>query len=207
MTLVEIVETLCEWLDEKVCSQVMLLDPDDDMQSADYEGLRVHPKAYPLFNPWQSASPEVEIPGAPGIIVSVLEGHDDLKKGLRTLSLQLQLISWNPGQYGRDIWCPVEDQDSSTGKRYVRKLNEWTYERSQSGWKDSYIFLETVLREFEKTETIHGMRIKLKENELTYGHYRDDTGPADLYPYWINYISLDVEVGLNRSSKNYQEYL
>lgn len=204
MTLVEVVDSLCQWFDEKVCSQITLLDPDDNIQSADYEGLRVHPKAYPLFTPWQNASPEVEIPGTPGIIVSVLEGHDDLKKGLRTLSIQLQLVSWNPGQYGRDTFYPVEDE---TGKRYVRKEDEWTYERSQAGWKDSYLFLETVLKELEKTEVIEGMRIKLKEDGLAYGHYRDETGPADLWPYWINYIRFDLEVGLNAPSKNYQQYL
>ena len=207
MTLIEMVESLCRWLDEKVCSQITLLEPDDNMQSAEYEGLRVHPKAYPLFNPWQDANPEVEIPGAPGIVVSVLEGHDDLKRNLRVLSLQLQLISWNPGKYGRDILYPIEDPDTPTGARYVRKMDEWTYERSQSGWKDSYAFLEVTLSELEKTELISGMRLKLKEDGLTYGHYRDETGPADLWPYWINYIKVDVEVGLNKPSKIYQEYL
>lgn len=210
--LVEIIDSLCQWLEETVCPQITLLEPDDNWQWAEYEGLRVHPKVYPLFNPWPESEENPEESktdrfGAPGIVVSVLEGHDNLKSGLRTLNIQLQLISWNPGQYGRDILYPIDDPSKPAGKKYIRKLDEWTYKRSQSGWKDSYIFLETVLRELENSEFINGMRVKLKEDGLAYGHYRDETGPSDLYPYWINYIKFDLEIGLNRPSKTYQEYL
>lgn len=205
--LVDIIQSLCDWLEENVCSQLLLLDPENDTQDEEYEVSRIHPKAYPLFTPWQNANPELAIAGAPGIVVSLLEGIDDITKSTRTIGIQLQLVSWNPGVYGKDIYNPINDAKEIGGKSYYLQIDRQTFERSQEGWKESYLFLETTLKALEETELIHGMRVKMKDGQITFGHYRDDTGPIDLWPYWINYIRFDLEVVRTIRQKPYEKYL
>ncbi len=127
----------------------------------------------------------------------------------RTLNIQLQLITWAPGAYSSDVLQVKQDPTAPLGRRYYRTdpKNGQIYDRSKDGWKDSYNFLDVVLRELQHVEFIKGMRIKLKDGELNYGHYRDDTGPVDLYPYWINFITFDLEVGRIIPSKSYEEKL
>lgn len=208
MNLVDLVQNLTDWLNEKVCPMIWLLNPDDDIQNEAYEKTeRVHPKAYPLFTSWAASDATLNIPGTPGIVVGVLTGRDDLKKKTRTLNIQFQLISWNPGQYGSDILYPVKDKDALIGIHYETRSNPQTYQRNQDGWKDSYLFMETVLRELEKQEFISGSRIKIKDGSIEYGHYRDDTGPVDLYPYWINFIRFELECGYDQPSRVYADFL
>ena len=207
--LVDIVETLTDWLNESVCPLIELLEPDDDFMDENYTKKRVHPRAYPLFSPYGNDNPEIDIPGTPGIVVGVLSGSDDLQAKTRTLNIQLQLISWAPGAYSSDVLQVQKDPTAPLGRRYYRTdpKNGQIYDRSKDGWKDSYNFLDVVLRELQHAEFIKGMRIKLKDGELNYGHYRDDTGPVDLYPYWINFVTFDLEVGRIVPSKSYEEKL
>lgn len=207
--LVDIVEALTTWLNEKVCPQIELLEPDDDFMDETYVKKRVKPKAYPLFSPYGNNSPEYAIPGTPGIVVSVLEGSDNLKEGTRTLQIQLQLISWAPGAYASDLNHVIEDPKAPLGRKYYKTdpKDYQAYQRTKDGWKDSYLFLDTVLREIQRTEFVAGMRIKIKDGDLVYGHYRDDTGPIDLYPYWINYIRFELETGRIVPSDKYQDKL
>lgn len=206
--LVDIVQQLTDWLNENVCPSILLLEPDDDFQDESYsKAKRVHPKAYPLFTSWANRSASVNIPGAPCIVVGVLNGTDVLKDSTRTLNMQLQLISWNPGQYGTDTLKPIKDEKAPFGVRYVTDVDQQTYERSQDGWKDSYNFMDIVLRELEKQEFVSGTRIKLKDGSIEFGHYRDDTGPIDLYPYWINYIRFQIECGNNPLPREYADFL
>lgn len=208
-TLVDIVEGLTDWLNEKVCPQIRLLVPDDDNMDDSYRGKRVVPKAYPLFSPYGFDSPEYSIPGTPGIVVGVLEGTDDQKQGTRTLTIQLQLISWAPGAYGSELLRVRKDPNAPLGRKYycTDPHDGQTYERTKDGWKDSYNFLELVLREIQKNELINGMRIKIKDGQLAYGHFRTDTGPMDLYPYWINYITFEIETGNIIPARSYQHML
>lgn len=205
--LTDIIDDLCSWLDTNVCSRIQLLDPDDENQDSTYQTKRIKPKVYPLFTPWADSSPETILPGAPGIVVGMLEGIDDVIRQTRTLTIQLQLITFHPGLYGNDVLYVESDKTAPLGRRYYRKHDEnQSYQRSQEGWKDSYNFLSLCLAELEKAEMISGMRIKLKDGQMNFGHYRDDTGPVDLWPYWINYIRFELEAG-NRTITSYEDKL
>lgn len=208
-TLVDIVEGLTNWLNDKVCPQIQLLLPDDDHMDDSYRNKRVCPRAYPLFSPYGYDSPEYPVPGTPGIVVGVLEGTDNQKAGTRTLTVQLQLISWAPGAYESELFRVKKDPKAPLGRKYfcTDPYDHQTFERNKDGWKDSYNFLEIVLREIQKNELINGMRIKIKDGQLNYGHFRTDTGPMDLYPYWINYITFEVETGNVIPARSYQRML
>lgn len=208
--LTTVLETLCDWLNKEVCSQIMLMSPNDD--NARTPPKLVHPTAYPLFIPDKTLLPKGQN-SLPAVVIQVLNGSDDLLKRIRTYQLRLVLISWSPGQYDALSFIKQEKEKASIGEipySFYQAAPQGGYIRNLKGWKDNAHFMETVLSAFEEAEFIgedKTIRLK-KEEKIQFGHFQNELQLLDFYPYWASYLIFSIEAGLiRRPSTSYQDLL
>lgn len=192
MRVLEVVDSLTQWLNEKVCPGITLKIPDDDANTDGYAVREGNPVAYPLYIPGEGKIPDEGAASAPSICVQVLKGKDSLKSKDRIVSIQLTLSTWNPGMHGGEIFIPENPGAAPDDLTYKReKTGE--YRRSMDGYRDVLNFVDHVLNCMAKTEFIDGMRV-LKE-PVEYGQFQTDGIIWDDYPYWHMWISFDLETG------------
>lgn len=209
MTLVKSIDSLVEWLNEKVCSQITLKLPDDYRNGTDYDVEFVHPAAFPLYVPGKDRLPPSVPAPIPSVCAQLMEGSDDLPKRQRRLQIRLCLACWNPGQHGGEILYPRSAPSTDGGYSYYNLEGEAakTYARNMEGWRDSFNFADLVLRELENAEYIAGHRL-VKESGIKYGLFTEDGNIWDYYPYWHSWISFTLEAGVvTRTPEIYNDYL
>jgi len=208
MTLVNNIDAVVAWLDEHVCQQVMLKLPLDDNNDSSYGVEYVNPTAFPLYVPGKNLlPPKIKAP-IPSICVQIMEGNDDLLNRRRSLKVRLCLACWNPGTHGDEILHPKENPEATHGVSYTQedKGEAQTYARDMEGWRDSFNFLDLVLRELEGAEYINGLRL-VKESDIKYGLFEEDGDITTYYPYWHSWVSFTLEAGVVIKKRPYEDLL
>lgn len=197
MTLVQSIDKVVNWLNEKVCSQITLKLPDDYKNDESYEVEYVRPAAFPLYVPGKDRLPPSVPAPIPSVCVQFIEGSDDLTAKRRQLQIRLCLSCWNPGEHGGEFFLPRKNTDANFGIEYYHPEGEAakTYARNAEGWRDVWNFADLVLRELEGTEYIEGLRL-VKESGIKYGVFTEEGNIWDYYPYWHNWISFTLEAGI-----------
>lgn len=209
MNLVQVIDTLVNWLNEDVCPGIELKLPDDYKNDASYEVVMVNPAAFPLYVPGKEALPPSVAAPIPSVCVQLMEGADDLPSSRRTLQIRLCLACWNPGTHGDASYRPTEDPDAVAGISYYRTTAgaEQSYTRNMDGWRDSFNFADRVLRAVENAEYIDGLHLAT-DKPIKYGMFVEDGNIWDYYPYWHNWISFEIDTGVApRSPEAYNEFL
>ena len=209
MTLVESIDKVVEWLNTKVCSQISLKLPDDYTNDKSYNVEFVKPTAFPLYIPAKDRLPPSVPAPIPSVCVQLMEGNDDLLHKKRQLKVRLCLACWNPGEHGAEVLKPRKNANAPGGYSFYNVTGEAaeTYTRNMEGWRDSFNFADIVLRELEGTEYIEGLRL-VKESEIKFGLFSEEGNLWDYYPYWHNWISFTLEVGIvAKTPKIYKEFL
>lgn len=214
MTLVQSIDKVVKWLQDKVCSQITLKLPDDDNNDASYGVKYVTPSAFPLYVPGKDRLPPSVLAPIPSVCVQLMEGNDDLPNHKRQLQLRLCVACWNPGIHesevlqkrelpivgtsivGKAIVAPESKSVLGHYSYYqVNKETEQTYARNMDGWRDAFNFVDLLLRELEGTEYIEGHRL-VKESGIKYGLFTEDGNIWDYYPYWHTWITFTLEAGV-----------
>lgn len=91
MTTKDIIEGVTLWVNDAICSKIMLKLPDDSANDGRYSVQMVNPAAFPLFVPAKDRiPPNIKAP-IPSIAVQLLEGSDHLAAGERRLRLRFAL--------------------------------------------------------------------------------------------------------------------
>lgn len=209
MTLVKSIDSVVQWLNENVCSQISLKVPDDGRNDTSYDVEFVHPAAFPLYVPGKDRLPPSVPAPIPSVCVQLMEGNDDLLHKKRQLNIRLCLACWNPGEHGAAVVHPRPNAQALGGYSYYTVAGEaaQTYARNMDGWRDSFNFADLVLRELEGTEYIAGHRI-VKETGIKFGLFTEDGNIWDYYPYWHNWITLTLEAGVvAKTPKAYEHFL
>lgn len=209
MTLVESIDNVVSWLNEKVCSQIQLKVPDDYRNDKTYDVQLVSPAAFPLYVPGKDRLPPSVPAPIPSVCVQLMEGSDDLRAKKRQLQIRLCLACWNPGEHGGEVFHPRPNARALGGYSYYRATGEaaQTYVRNMEGWRDSFNFADLVLRELEGTEYIAGHRL-MKESGIKFGLFTEDGNIWDYYPYWHNWITFTLEAGVvSRIPDEYKNFL
>lgn len=208
MTLVKSIDSVVDWLQQNVCQQITFKLPDDDRNDASNNVEFVHPVALPLFTPGKEYLPPSVPAPIPSVCVQLLEGADDLLKKQRRLNVRLCLACWNPGLHSDELLNPTEDANALMGFSYSTENKDamQKYARNMNGWRDTFNFLDLVLRELEGTEYINGLRL-VKEADIKYGVFNEDGHFIDYYPYWISWVSFTLEAGVVVKPLPYEDLL
>ena len=197
MTLVNSIDSVVEWLREKVCSQITLKVPNDDVNDGGYNVKLVHPAAFPLYVPGKDRLPPNVPAPIPSVCVQFTEGNDDLKEKKRQFQIRLCLACWNPGEHGGEVYQTRENPNVLGGYSYyvVKDESAARYTRNMEGWRDSFNLTDLVLRELEGTEYIAGHRL-VKESGIKFGLFTEEGNIWDYYPYWHSWITFTLEAGV-----------
>ena len=205
-TLVNIIDTICEWVDVNVCQKVELKEPPEDIEEpdgAEYEYKLVKPKTFPIFIPSQDKlPPKIRVP-FPSVCVRIIKGTDGINDG--SVNIELDFCVWNPGTHGMDILNPVEGK-SSTYTRWTGKDAEAYYKRDIEGWRDIWNWLDLTLRELESTTNINGLSID-RTKGIEFEPLKDENGIVDYYPFWFVAIRFTVNRHLSRNVKQFEGLL
>lgn len=196
MTLVETIEGITGWLNENVCSQILLKKQDDEIHDEGYEMTHIHPTAFPLYVPGEEGLPPGVSAPVPCICVQPLIGKDDTIKRQRKMEIQLTLICWNPGEHGNELYEKRGPSEDLTRFGFLRKTQEaQSYVRNLEGWRDIVNFTDLTVRTLEGARIINGQRI-LDEDGIEFGMFHDENGAVwDFYPQWMMYVKFALESG------------
>ena len=197
MTLVQSIDKVVDWLRESVCPQITLKLPDDDRNDGSYDVKFVNPAAFPLYVPGKDRLPPNVSAPIPSVCVQMEEGNDELKDRRRQFKIRLCLACWNPGEHGAEKWHARKNEQALGGFSFVKATGEDAeeYTRNMEGWRDSFNFMDLVLRELEGTEYINGLRL-VKENGIKFGLFTEEGNIWDYYPYWHSWITFTLEAGV-----------
>ena len=208
MTLVDSIDKIVDWLQDNVCQQIFLKLPDDDRNDASNAVEYVNPSAFPLYMPGKDRLPPNVPAPIPSVCVQLMEGKDELLNKRRSLTIRLCLACWNPGTHGDEILHPKETVGATYNVSYTQenKGMEQTYARNMDGWRDSFNFVDLILRELEGTEYINGLRL-VKESDIKYGLFTEDGNIWDYYPYWHSWITFTLEAGVVVKPLPYEDLL
>ena len=209
MTLVKSIDKTVSWLNGNVCNRITLKLPDDNRNDTEYDVKYVNPAAFPLYVPGKDRLPPSVPAPIPSVCVQLMEGSDDLLQKKRQLQLRLCLACWNPGEHGGEIYHARENANALGGYSYYSVAGEasQTYARNMEGWRDSFNFVDLMLRELEGTEYIEGLRL-VKESGIKYGLFTEEGNIWDYYPYWHSWITLTLEAGVVvKTPDAYKNYL
>lgn len=188
MTIVQCLESITDWLNQKVCPRVRLKRPCDYEQGTLYDFEEVSPTAFAMFLPGNDKLPEGVPSQCPYILVQLVDGGQDLVRENDRMNVQLSFMTWNPGVH--------PDENGMTDE----------YRRTADGWKDVWGFLERTITDIENAEYLNGVRF-VKEAGVKYGQFAKDGQIADTYPYFYAWTTMTVERGLNRTESAYSQLL
>lgn len=193
MLLQETIERLTEWTEKNICSEIELLDPDENNMARDYEYKRVHPIAIPLFIPSKDLMPPQVQSKLPAVCLQFDGGQDDLKEGVQSLKFRMSFCVYRPGLY--------LEEENPDGTKEVRCT------RNADGWKDAWLFMEIAKHRLENNMYIEGIRID-KNVPMKYDNFKLDDAIVLNYPEWYTWLSFSVNCGISKPArKNYNQFL
>lgn len=210
MTIANNLDTIVAWIQENICPQVQLKQPNDEKNDHRYELKLVHPSAFAMLVPnKERMQPNIATP-IPSICTQILKGKDNPKEHLRHLDIQLALSAWNPGEHGTEKMEAVKNPDVLGGYSFQKYQGEplnQSYQRNYEGWRDVWGFTDKVVQIIENTEYIAGLRV-MQEDGIEYGPFTEEGAIVDYYPYWFCWIRFSLECGLARKTpKAYEDLL
>lgn len=207
MAMVEVVDRVTDWLNEKVCPLVEFKVPNDMVHDDSYDYRLINPTAFPMYLPTVDKLPEgVESP-VPSVVVRVNGFTDDLVKGERHIQVSLLFATWDPGVHRQDIYR------GTSGTMYFstpyNQSDGDTYTKGMDGWKDAWNFLDTAIRTIENTEYIADQYRFEKEKNIGAGPVSTKEGVTDFYPYWYAVANFTImeEIGHKRRHVKYDHLL
>lgn len=198
MSVVNILDSVTEWVRENICTQIKLkLPPDNDTDPTDagYEYKLVTPAAFPLFVPAKDKAPPGILSPIPSVCVRFLEGDEILATSKGTIGIQLCFSTWNPGLHGQDILRPNEKGGS---KIWTGPEADAHFQRSADGWRDAWNFVDIALRELGNTTNVGGYLVNQRD-PIKFGPLTEEGAIIDAYPLWFAWCSFSLSYDLRRN--------
>lgn len=132
MTIVQAVEGIAAWINEKVCPRISFKKASDTVQDAGYAFAEAHPRAFPMFYPGKDKLPAGEDRAEPFILVTPVKGVRNALQGKQTLTVQLTFRTWNPGTYGQELGKKTPFNPTSKGGRTLKTCSTGRSARSRT---------------------------------------------------------------------------
>lgn len=195
MTVVNILDTLTAWAQERICSQVRLkVPPDNEIEPDDagYEYRTTNPAAFPMYVPTKEKLPPGVLSPIPSVCVRFVKGADNMAEGQGNIGVQLCFSAWNPGLHKQDIVDgPPADAD---------------FKRSSDGWRDAWNMVDVALREIESVTEINGLLID-RSTPVEFGPMTEQESIPDFYPFWFAWVTFTVNYPIIRSIRGIENLL
>lgn len=205
MSIVKILDDVRDWVEENICSKVLLKVPPDDNEPVDqdYDHTLATPIAFTMYVPTKDKLPPPIRSAYPSVCVRFMEGTDDLIAKSGSIGIQLWLCTWNPGIHGTDMLIP---QDDGSYRRWTGQEASDYFQRYGEGWRDVWNFADIALRAVESTTAIKGYELDLS-TPVKYGPATEQEAIADFYPFWFSWISFQLKYPLMRNNEDLQQFL
>lgn len=206
MSVVHVIDTVTEWARGNICDKILLKQPPTDLEGPEdgaYEYTRVHPAVFSMYVPTtEKLPPNIHAP-FPNLCVGLTQGQDETAANKGYVDLQLSFSAWNPGVHGRDVLKPVGDNSFRVWSEEEAKTY---FQRTGTGWRDVWNFVDIALRAVESVTHIGGYTID-PATPVKYGPMPPQEGIPDFYPYWFAWISFRVTYPLRRNISSLQNFL
>ena len=193
MTIVTTIDSICDWLNTKVCPNIELKKPpkDGSATNAKYEYELVHPHAFPLYLPTKDKLPPAVETKLPSICVQLEYGNDTTDN--REMSISLGFGAWNPGIHPDDWIIP----DGTEAENADVLSNE------VEGWRDLWNFVDYTVTAIEQS-TYLGENVEVVRSEnIEFGPYKEQDSIVSYYPFWFAYTTFKVRSSLFRNNQSF----
>lgn len=186
--IVDDLNNIQEWVNNRICSKVKCLIPYDEKTVKTYKPEYMHPKAIPMLLPPRDFSPKEYDHNIPSIVVQLMQGEDTLAEDEERYQIRLVFCTWNPGSFQR------EDDKTIV----IKNMN---------GWEDSIRLIDIARNAIKHDVYIDGLRLD-KTIPIQYGQFFED-GDArnESYPYWFSWLTFTLIKGVKTQTNTYDEYL
>lgn len=208
MSVVHIVDTVTEWVQEHICQGIKLkVPPSDESAATDagYEYSLVTPTAFSLFVPAKDKLPPSIISPLPSVCVRILDGADDLGSVRGSIGLQLSFSTWDPGIHGKDILKPVKGENNAF-EQWTGAEAEAYFRKNGGGWRDAWNWVDIALREIESTTYIGDYAID-RTGGVKYGPLTEQESIPDYYPFWFAWVNFRLTYPLFRNNDEVLKFL
>lgn len=202
MSVVNTLDRITEWVQEKICNPVSFKVPpkEKEPEGPGYEYERVTPAAFKWFVPSNDRLPPDIKTAFPSVCVRLNDGEDSFNT--RTMNFDMCFSVWNPGTHGSDIIEKMQDESYSQWKGDEAK--EY-YQRDNEGWREVWNWIDLALRELESVTNIGGGSID--RNSIKFAPFKTNNEMVVFYPFWFAYISFTVETPLERNVPTFEGLL
>ena len=192
MSVVSVIDTLTAWTQDNICSQIRLKVPPKagDPNDADMDYETVHPTAFPMFIPTADKLPP-DTYQFPSVCIRFQDGEDNAPNRGGSIEIQMLFAAWDPGLHGQDIFHKLEECG------FCRQSAIYTeFQRSASGWRDCWNFVDIALRKIESTSKIGA--IGIDRSSVRFGPVVEQDSIPDFYPFWFAQVTFTVTYPLLR---------
>ena len=205
MPIVHLIDTLTEWAQKNICDHITLKVPPankDEAVDAGYDYETAKPVAFPMYVPTsEKLPPSIQSP-FPSLCVQVISGEDSFADGSGFVDVRFTLATWDPGTHGKDILAPT----TGDGERWAVAGASDHFQRNGDGWRDVWNFVDIARRAVESVTNIGGYTID-KNTPIKFGPMTEQEAIADLYPFWVAWLSFRMNYQIVRNIEEFQEFL
>lgn len=208
MAVVHILDSITEWVQKNICTEIELkLPPNDDESPTDegYEYKLVTPTAFPLFIPAQDKLPPGVLSPVPSVCVRFMKGQEKLAGSEGTMNVQLCFCTWDTGHHGEDFLHPVKGQ-AGAYRRWSGAEAAAYFRRNYGGWRDAWNFVDIALRKLGNTVTVGGYELD-RSVPVEYGPFTEQGAIVETYPLWYAWASFSLKYPLRRNAEDFEKYL
>lgn len=186
MNSLAMVNAVVDWMNEKVCPNLLLKKASENMKSTE----RIHPTAFPMFIPENSMLPDGVESGIPGFAVQIKKGRDVFEDGYHQTIIDARILCviWNPGLDPDSIFYPKESEKSLFNVAYKKKDASEFKRDLVTGLNEVISVMDTVKYELIKAEPFNGVRLLYPENSIEFGFFKDGETFLHNAPYFLTYI-------------------
>lgn len=205
MSVVHLIDTLTAWAQENVCDHIKLkVPPANEGEAVDegYEYKTTKPAAFAMYVPTSEKLPPSIRSPFPSLCVQVIGGADTQEDGSGYVDIRFTFSTWDPGTHGKDIIAPT----TRDAIRWAVSGADTYFQRNGDGWRDVWNFVDIARRAVGAVTEISGYAID-KTTPIKFGPMTEQEAIADLYPFWVAWLSFRMNYSLVRKIEDLTEFL
>lgn len=204
MSVVHLIDTLTKWAQENVCDHITLKVPPANEEAVDsgYDYKTAKPTAFAMYTPTSDKLPPSIRSPFPSLCIQVIGGEDTPDDGTGFVDIRFTFSTWDPGTHGKDILVPT----SPDGIRWAMGGKNDHFQRNGDGWRDVWNFVDIARRAVGAVTKIGSYTID-KSTPIKFGPMTEQEAIADLYPFWVAWLSFRMDHTVVRDIEDLSEFL